>query len=53
MRADGTLSSQGGRIVTVIGSGVDAYAARCAAYSEVRELAGLLAYREDIGVRAL
>lgn len=50
---DGALTSAGGRIVTVIGDGVDVYAARCQAYARVFELAGELAYREDIGVRAL
>ncbi len=53
VRADHTLASAGGRVVTVVGSGVDAYAARCQAYATVRQLAGELAYREDIGVRAL
>lgn len=51
--ADGELHSTGGRVVSVVASGVDAYAARCLAYREVAELRGELAYREDIGVRAL
>lgn len=51
--AEDKLQSSGGRVVTLVGSGVDVIAARCQVYALARQLAGELAYREDIGIRAV
>ena len=50
---NGKLLSSGGRVLTLVAAGTTPQSARTAAYELVREYAGELAYRDDIGVHSL
>lgn len=49
----GQLFSAGGRVLTLVAAGPTPGAARNVVYALVRQYAGELAYRDDIGVRSL
>lgn len=51
--AHGQLTSAGGRVLTLVAAGQDVAAAQKHAYAQVQEFAGQLAYREDIGAKAI